>query len=103
MLAGDHNGETIRLDDLFFRYTLDAATGFLFGSSVQSLKNGETEFALAFGEAQRVQSIIARAGPMNFLVPRKSFYESIKIMDEFTSRYIDEVSIAKLCCQPGSF
>ncbi|KJX99423.1 cytochrome p450 like protein [Zymoseptoria brevis] len=90
MLAGDHDGATVRLDDLLFRYTLDAATGFLFGSGVGSLKNGETEFALAFAEAQRVQSIIARAGPMNVLVPRKSFNEAVKILNDFTGRFIDE-------------
>lgn len=50
------------VSDLFFRYTLDAATDFLLGRSVDSLHTPEQEFATAFGEVQRVQNLIARAG-----------------------------------------
>jgi hypothetical protein len=41
------------MDDLIYRFTLDAATDFLFGTSIGSLDNGETEFAQAFKEVQR--------------------------------------------------
>jgi cytochrome P450 len=60
MLAGSHKGATVRADDLFYRFTLDAATDFLFGSSVNSLQNSQAEFADAFTEVQRVQATIAR-------------------------------------------
>lgn len=60
MLAGSSDGATVRVDDLVFRYTLDAATDFLFGASVESLDNGETEFAQAFNDVQNVQAMIAR-------------------------------------------
>jgi hypothetical protein len=33
------NGETVDLMNLFYRFTLDAATDFLFGESVMSLDN----------------------------------------------------------------
>lgn len=76
------NGQVIDVKDLFFRcglkgclptnakahaeggcrFTLDAATDFLFGRSVDSLTNGQSEFAEAFQEVQRIQSYIARAG-----------------------------------------
>ena len=55
MLAGTHNGATVRIDDLIYRFTLDAATSFLLGTSVDSLRNPNTEFADAFTEVQRVQ------------------------------------------------
>jgi cytochrome P450 len=58
---GKQGGE-IDVSDLFFRYTLDAATHFLLGRSVDSLRTPEQEFAEAFAEVQRVQNIIARAG-----------------------------------------
>ena len=58
---GKQGGE-IDISDLFFRYTLDAATHFLLGRSVDSLSTPEQEFAEAFGEVQRVQNLIARAG-----------------------------------------
>lgn len=88
MLKG--NGETVRLDDLIYRYTLDAATHFLFGRSVGSLENGEAEFATAFAEVQRVQAIIARAGPLQHFVPMKSFRQALDVLNRFTDRYIDE-------------
>lgn len=56
------NGAELDVSDLFFRYTLDAATHFLLGRSVDSLGHPEQPFAEAFGEVQRVQNIIARAG-----------------------------------------
>ncbi len=96
------------ISDLFFRYTLDAATHFLLGRSVGSLEVPDIEFAEAFSEVQRVQNIIARAGfvfplldmveiiltvihrPVNALVPRKSFFAGIKCMDEFLAPIIEE-------------
>jgi hypothetical protein len=48
--------------DMMFRYTLDAATHFLLGESVESLVNPQTNFADAFGNAQRVQALIAKVG-----------------------------------------
>ena len=33
------NGETIDLMNLFYRFTLDASTDYLFGQSVNSLEN----------------------------------------------------------------
>lgn len=59
---GKGRGREVDVADLFFRYTLDAATEFLFGRSVGSLENLTQEFGEAFTEVQRVQNIIARAG-----------------------------------------
>ncbi|KAF2770368.1 putative P450 monooxygenase [Teratosphaeria nubilosa] len=89
MLAGTHSDATVRVDDLFHRFTLDAATDFLLGKSVDSLQNGQTEFAQAFAEVQRVQSIIARTGPLNHLVPRKSFFRGLEVLNEFVNTYVD--------------
>jgi cytochrome P450 len=55
-------GRVIDVSDLFFRYTLDSATDFLLGSSVDSLETPVQDFAEAFSEVQHIQSIIARAG-----------------------------------------
>lgn len=52
---------------MMFRFTLDAATHFLLGKSVDSLKHPQTLFADAFYNAQRVQSIIARVGYVTLL------------------------------------
>jgi len=83
-------GKELDVSDLFFRYTLDAATDFLLGRSVGSLEQPKQEFAQSFAEVQRVQNIIARAGPLNTLVPRKSFYAGLEVINAFVNPYIEE-------------
>lgn len=89
MLAGRMPGEAVRVDDLFYRFTLDAATDFLLGKSVDSLYNGQTEFAQAFAEVQHVQSTMARAGPLQGWISKKSYYEGLKVLNRFVGTYID--------------
>lgn len=86
---GGH-GETVEVSDLFFRYTLDAATDFLLGEGVNSL-NRDVEFAKAFGEVQIIQARIANAGPLNALIPRKKFYKGLKVIDDFINPFIERV------------
>lgn len=47
-------------------------------------------FADAFAEVQRVQSIIARAGPLARFVPRKSFRDGMKVINNFINSYIEK-------------
>ncbi|KAL1621697.1 hypothetical protein SLS56_009095 [Neofusicoccum ribis] len=84
------NGETVDIMDLFFRYTLDAATDFLLGRSVESLENPQAQFAEAFAEVQHVQGLIAKSGPVNWMLPRKRFRKNIKTMNEFIEPFIDQ-------------
>ncbi|KAH8905143.1 cytochrome P450 [Coniochaeta sp. PMI_546] len=87
MKAG--NGRVIDISELFFRYTLDVATDFLLGKDVKSLSTPREPFAEAFGEVQRVQNIISRAGPLNRFVPRRTFWAGIKTINEFVNVYIE--------------
>lgn len=91
LLAGNSDGGTVRVDELFYRFTLDAATGFLFGKGTNTLQVGETDFATAFAEVQHTQSLISRAGPLNEWVPRKRFFASLKILEAWIGTYIDQV------------
>ena len=54
--------ETVDVCDLFFRYTMDVSTEFLFGRSTDSLENSRNTFARAFADAQRFQNIVMRSG-----------------------------------------
>ncbi|KAI1142901.1 cytochrome P450 52A11 [Hypoxylon sp. FL0543] len=83
------NGKAFDISELFFRYTLDVATDFLLGMDIQSLTTPREPFADAFNEVQRVQNIIARAGPLYPLVPKKTFREGLKVVNEFCNIYID--------------
>lgn len=81
--------DEVELVDLFFRFTLDAATEFLLGTSVDSLLNPRDRFASAFAAVQHTQSLIARTGPLNILVPRRAFHAGLKVMEEVISPFID--------------
>ncbi|CAK7205653.1 hypothetical protein SEUCBS139899_008432 [Sporothrix eucalyptigena] len=83
------NGRVIDISDLFFRYTLDVATDFLLGKDTQSLTIPRQEFAEAFNEVQRVQSLISRTGPANKFIPRGSYNRGLRVIDEFISPFID--------------
>ena len=61
-MCGPGDGRAIDISALLFRYTLDSATDFILGKSMGSLDEEDNEFAAVFGEVQRVQSLITRAG-----------------------------------------
>lgn len=90
LLGGDGKGSTINAMNIFYQYTLDAATDFLLGRSVGSMGNQDNTFANAFGEVQRVQGLIAISGPLNRFVPRKTFYQSLKVMEAFIQPFIEQ-------------
>jgi len=100
---GGH-GEEVDISVLFYRFTLDSATDYLLGKSVDSLDDPQAEFASAFAEVQRVQNAIARAGPFNKLLPRGSFWAGLKVINEFVEPFIESVlrmNIADLKEQDG--
>lgn len=77
------DGSTVDLQDLFFCYTIDSATEFLFGHSVQVLKKHRynvgdesvQDFASAFNYAQHAIATHARMGPL------RNFYRDHKAKD----------------------
>ncbi|GFP52759.1 cytochrome P450 52A12 [Trichoderma asperellum] len=86
---GCADGRRMDIRDLFFRYTLDVATDFLLGSDVKSLTTPKQEFAEAFNEVQRVQNILARAYKLQPLIPKKSYYDGLKVMNHFVNHFIE--------------
>lgn len=83
------DGVPVDISDLFFRFTLDSATDFLLGHDIKSLSTPLQPFAEAFAEAQRMQNIFARAGPLARLVPRASFNAAMHTINAFIDQYID--------------
>ena len=55
MMKISGRGEEVDIAALFYHLTLDSATDYLLGKSVDSLANPQVEFATAFVEVQRVQ------------------------------------------------
>jgi cytochrome P450 len=87
------DGRTIvDLQDLFFRYTMDSATEFLFGQSVGSLKNDSSEpnFAYAFQYAQEAIMKRGMLGPLNILFRDRKADECNRICRDFTRRFVED-------------
>ncbi|OCL08893.1 cytochrome P450 [Glonium stellatum] len=86
-------GEITELQQLFYRYTLDVATDFMFGTTVGSLDNPQVKFANAISEVQSVQAILARSGPLYPFIPRKTYLKGLVIINSlikpFVSRTLD--------------
>lgn len=56
------SAKLVDVGDLFYRYTLDAATDYLLGDATDSLENPKTGFAEAFKYVQQRQAEIFRLG-----------------------------------------
>ncbi|KAJ5644830.1 cytochrome P450 52A3-B [Penicillium longicatenatum] len=86
------DGQTVDLQELFFRYTIDSATEFLFGESVGTLKKAQSQrdFSHAFQYAQ--SAIITRAmlGPLKVFHKDPKADESNRICREFVQQIVDE-------------
>ncbi|KAH6690428.1 cytochrome P450 52A11 [Plectosphaerella plurivora] len=83
------NGKILDISDLFFRYTLDVSTDFLLGHDVKSMTTIQQEFAEAFNEVQRVQSIVARANRLKALVPLDSYRKGLVVINNFVYQFIE--------------
>jgi cytochrome P450 len=90
------------IQDLFFRFTLDSATDFLFGEPVGSLalpdasdgmnmrpKDQQLNFTEAFNTAQAYCNLRSRAASLYWLINPKSFRDSIKTVHTLVDYYVD--------------
>lgn len=86
-------GEVVDLQPLFFRFTLDVTTAFLFGESVNSLRcpasAGEDTFANAFDTAQRYVVNRFRLLDLYWLIGGKEFRQACERVHSFADKIID--------------
>ncbi|OJJ78029.1 hypothetical protein ASPBRDRAFT_37257 [Aspergillus brasiliensis CBS 101740] len=90
------DGSTVDLQELFFRYTIDSATEFLFGQSVGALKRNQSElgFAEAFHYAQMAIPMRGMLGPLRVVFRDRKAEECNRICREFVQRFVDEAVYA---------
>ncbi|GFF54000.1 cytochrome P450 52A3-B [Aspergillus lentulus] len=87
------DGKTVvDLQELFFRYTIDSATEFLFGQSVRTLKKtqSELEFAHAFHYAQKAIITRGMLGSLAVFYRDRKADECNRICRELVQRFVDE-------------
>lgn len=82
------DGSTFDMNDMCFRFTLDTATDFLLGGSVNAIENPAHEFSRAFQDIQSFQNLITRVGPLYRVLPRKKFNADLKILNDFVEPYV---------------
>lgn len=87
------DGKTVvDLADLFFRYTIDSATEFLFGQSIGTLKKAQPElgFAQAFHYAQKAIITRGTLGPLNMFYRDRKADECNRVCREFAQQFVEE-------------
>jgi cytochrome P450 len=90
------DGSTFDLQELFFRFTIDSATEFLFGQSTDTLKESKTggpdgaKFAQAFNEAQDACAMRARLGGLRNVYRDPKGREAMRVCHEFVGQFVDQ-------------
>jgi cytochrome P450 len=90
------DGTTIDLQELFFRFTIDSATEFLFGQSTDTLKEKRAggpdgaQFAKAFNDAQDACAMRFRLGFLRNFRKDVKGEEAMRICHEFVGQFVDE-------------
>ncbi|KAL4918584.1 cytochrome P450 [Aspergillus aurantiobrunneus] len=84
------SGEPTDVMDLFYRMTLDAITEYLLGKGINSLEKPQADFALAFAEVQRIQTMLTMIGPAQRLYPRGKYNEGLKVINDFVWPFVHE-------------
>ncbi|KAL4906759.1 hypothetical protein BDW74DRAFT_189928, partial [Aspergillus multicolor] len=84
------SGEPTDVMDLFYRMTLDAITEFLLGKGINSLVNPQADFALAFADVQRIQTMLTMIGPAQHLYPRGKYNEGLKVINDFVWPFVHD-------------
>ncbi|KAK9238927.1 cytochrome P450 [Lipomyces kononenkoae] len=92
--------ESCNVQDLFYHLTLDSATDFLFGESVESLRlgpeagdktdNHKQDFAHAFNYTQEVLALRAQMQAFCWLLNPKPFREATAVVHKFVDYYVNK-------------
>jgi cytochrome P450 len=88
------NGETVDLQELFSRMTIDTASDFLFGESVHALdpQQSSTSKAVsdAFNYTSKALAFRLHMGAITFLFPDKKFKKSVNLIHEYVDYFVDK-------------
>ena len=87
------NGDVVDLQQLFFRYSIDSATRFLFGQSVGSLKKTaqpDCDFAHAFDYAQEFLRMRKLLGPLAKFYKDPKADDCNEICRNFAQQFVED-------------
>ena len=99
------DGSTVDLQPLFFNLTLDYATEFLFGESVDSLLPNSSPankaFAQSFDSAQLQVANRSRLGPLGPYLPNAKLKRSCEVVHAFVDRFVHKAVAYQKDLQAG--
>ncbi|PUU76570.1 cytochrome P450 [Tuber borchii] len=84
------DGATVNISNLFYRFTLDSATGFLLGQSIDSLGSPQAELARAFADIQEHMTNRSKAGPLRWMFPEGKYKKDLKVLNSFVEPYVEQ-------------
>lgn len=88
------NGTTVDLQELFFEYTMDITTDFLFGRSAGSLLPDadpiKKEFSSAFSTALSRMAFRGGLGRLMHVVPDPTFQQSCRTVHKFVEKLVQQ-------------
>ncbi|ORZ27700.1 cytochrome P450 [Lobosporangium transversale] len=87
-------GDILDVQDLWSRYTIDTATGFLFGACANALDVPQSKFVSAFNYTQKICGWKIRLCDYQSLIYAPEFPQKIKDMDAFLMPIVDQ-AVAK--------
>ena len=85
------DGSTVDLATLFFRLTPDISTEFIFGESINSLVDSESQdarFAQAFKKAQAGSEHRWRLGSLARLIPQPQFFRDVAYVHQYIEDHV---------------
>jgi cytochrome P450 len=83
------SGDTVDMQPLFFRYTLDLTTALIFGQSVNSLMNeGRDSFSKDFSEAADITAYRGRLGDLYWAYTPARFNKECKAIKIYVDGYV---------------
>lgn len=103
-LGYDNWTDEVDLGPVFFNFTLDTATEFLFGESVHSQKkvaDGRNNFGAAFDKAQYIMSIANRMGSNYWMAHTKEFHDTVKLVHDFIDGFVQK-TLARQAAQQAA-
>jgi cytochrome P450 len=92
LLLLPRDNSTVDLQELFFCYTIDSASDFLFGQSTHTLRKNQSQtgFAEAFHYAQKAVLTRATLGPLNIFYRDRKADECNRVCREFVQQFVEE-------------
>ncbi|KAI8363691.1 cytochrome P450 [Mortierella sp. GBAus27b] len=89
-------GDILDVQDLWSRYTIDTATGFLFGDCINALDVPQNKFVSAFNYTQKICGWKIRLCDYQSLVPAREFPQKVKDMDEVLLPIVDAAILREM-------